>query len=405
MLLRDSTKASVILGIMALFAGACVPMQTTQIAPTETHALTTPTRMKMPPATPSPNSSPTATPEPTFVEVTVWTSDPVTPILLYHKFMTGGSHSTATTVRIPDFQMELEKLYEGGYTTVSLENWLAGDLRIQDGRRPLILTMDDAFYRNQIQLLPNNNPLNTTGIGTAWEFSQAHPDFGFHWSIFSCLGDKPYGDSSDPNWQRKLAEVIVWCMENDAKIYNHTYMHSNLAQTDTNAIGSVLSANDTFLRNLLKMVDRQDLIPHLGNILAAPFGKWPRDPQANTAIINYKNPEGLPMQASMDADFIVRPKFMLPPYSDELNPWRIPRMVATIEAVDYLVEHRDEFPVGKTCKLGPVDENKSNDRTYLEALITEAIRAGRCPKGIYATENYVFRAQNSSIEMIYPTSE
>lgn len=351
--------------------------------------------------TPSPPPSPTATPTtpPFYVTATVWENDPFVPILAYHQFSKNG-RSTATRVRLSDFRAELERLYQSGYTAIPLHRWLAGDLRVPDNRRPIILTMDDLFYGNQIRLGDDNIPSTETGLGVAWEFYQEHPDFGFHWALFSSLGDKTYGDSSNPEWQLKLAEVIVWLIEHDAMIYNHTYTHANLAQTDPPGITWSLSMNDKYLYKLLTLAGREDLIPQLGNIFAVPFGKWPRDAQGETTLINYKTPSGIPLQAIMDADYIYRPNFMPPPYASQFNRWRVPRIVATLSAIDYLVENSEKVPVAKSCQLGPLEQLRSDDTDYLAEQIHLAVEQQRCPQGIYATERFVFRAHGSQVELL-----
>ncbi len=103
----------------------------------------------------------------------------------------------------------------------------------------------------------------------------------------------------------------------------------------------------------------------------------------------------------MDVDFIVRPKFMLPPYAPEFNRWRVPRMVANLKAIDYLVENKDQIPSAQTCLLGPLDETRTQDAAYLQAQIESAVQSGRCEQGIYATASFVFRATQMQVQKIH----
>lgn len=351
--------------------------------------------------TPSPQPSPTATSTitPYYVNATIWQTDPLVPILVYHQFKQ-NSPSTATRVSLSDFRAELERLYQSGYTAVSLGQWVAGDLRVPTNRRPVILTMDDLFFGNQIRLGDDDIPSTETGLGVAWQFYQEHSDFGFHWALFSSLGDKTYGDTSNPDWQLKLAEVVVWCIEHDALVYNHTFTHANLSQTDPPGITWSLSMNDKYLYKLLALAGREDLVPRLGNIFAMPFGKWPRHSQGETAIINYRTPMGVPLQAIMDVDYIYRPHFMSPPYATNFNRWRVPRIVATLSAIDYLVKNSEKIPTAKSCRLGPLDQTRSDDAQYLSEQIHLAVELQQCPQGIYATDKFVFRAQESQVELL-----
>ena len=126
-----------------------------------------PTPSPAPQATPASTNIPVVMQQPTqipsYVLASVWQTDPVVPILLYHRFKT-NSPSTANLVSHPDFQDELETLYKSGYATISVEKWLEGDLRVPEGKRPLVLSMDDLFYRNQIALTPEGTPSEQTGL-------------------------------------------------------------------------------------------------------------------------------------------------------------------------------------------------------------------------------------------------
>ncbi len=346
---------------------------------------------------PIPSLTPTPTQQPFYLTATVWSSDPIVPVLAYHRFQSGGI-SGVTTVRLDDFRAELESLYESGYTLVPLGRWLAGDLRLPAGRRPLIFTMDDAFYRNQIRFNADGTIDPATGLGASYQFSQSHPDFGFSWALFSNLGDKPYIDEKNP---LILANAIVWCIDHGALVYNHTYTHARLSQTSYTGITWELSANDKRLNQLLTLAGRPDLIAKLGNILALPFGEWPRDPAGENALIHYKNPSGLEMQAVMNIDYIYRPRYMLPPYSPDFHRMDVPRIVATVSAVDYFTRNAAKVPVAQTCKLGPLDPTRSSDANYLADQINQAIQNGSCLQGIYATDRFVFRAQATAVELIF----
>ncbi len=322
------------------------------------------------------------------------------PVLAYHQFQEHGI-SGATKVRIDDFDKELQSLYDAGYVMVPLSAWLAGDLRVPAGKRPIVFTMDDLFYRNQIRFTSDGSIDPTTGLGASYAFSQAHPDFGFHWALFFNMGDHPYTDPSNPNL---LADAAIWCLEHGALLYNHTLTHAVLSKTSPAGVTWELSANDKALNKTLTEAGRSDLLSALGNIFAIPFGRWPRDPNSTSAMESYKNPEGVPMQAVMDIDYIYRPRYMLAPYSPVFNRWDIMRMVASVNAVQYFVQHAADAPAAQACQLGPLDSRKSSDSTYVAGLIDQAIQSGSCPHGIYATDHFVFRAQSFPAQLIYTVS-
>jgi len=351
-----------------------------------------------------PPASPTESP----VLATVWSKDPSVPILLYHQFAPDatptpasiksrapdlrlankGNVSTATKVRLSDFRKELDNLYQSGYSLVSFQKWVEGDLELPAGRHPLILTMDDLFFNNQITLQDDGTPSPETGIGILWQFYQEHPDFGFHLALFVNLGDKLYANPDNPNWQDKLAAAIVWCIEHDAMPYNHTYTHARLDRTDVAGIKFQLSQNDLYLRQLLLRAGRSDLIPSLGNYLALPYDIWPTSKAGVDAIQEYVNPEGQPMQGVLEADYVIRERLLPPPYSAQFDRWHIPRITVTLDAVSTLVQQSSQMPSATTCNLGPAPD----DSNVLRNLIGGAIHSGACPPGIYVTRGYIFDA-------------
>ena len=196
-----------------------------------------------PTQTETPQPTPTQTPVLIQVSATVWTQDPLIPIITYHQFKPDGTSSDLSghKIQLGDLRASLQSLYDSGFSLISLADWLAGNLTVPAGRRPLILTMDDLFFTNQILLDESGQPSPDTGIGVIWQFYQEHPDFGFHLALFAILGDKFYPFdpqySSEPqhlgqNWESEFAQTIVWCLENDALVYNHTYLHGYLSYVD-----------------------------------------------------------------------------------------------------------------------------------------------------------------------------
>jgi len=386
-------KAVLVTFILVIIA-ACAQTPTPPSSTPPPVQNTTPTNTNIPDVLLLPTQTPF------YVTASVWQTDPVVPILLYHRFKTNRP-STSNIVSRLDFQDELEKLYASGYVTISIERWLAGDLRVPEGKRPLVLSMDDLFYRNQIVLTSNGTPSDQTGLGLAWKFSQEHPDFGFHWALFANLGDKPFGDGETlAERDIQLANVIVWCLENDAMVYNHTYRHVRFKYTNGLGVTAELKSNDLSLRRLLTLVNRQDLISKPGNLFALPAGQWPRTKDAQTALYGYKNPERKPLQAIFDVDFIARPNFMSAPYTKKFDRWKLPRMVADLPAVKYLTEKKDAIPAAQQCEVGPLDESHAGDAKYMGGQVLSMVQSGKCPAGVYAMENFVFRASTIQADLL-----
>jgi len=141
-------------------------------------------------AIPTETTIPTPTEIPFYLTAHIWAEEPRVPIINYHQFAPNTSlRSTDHKIRKRDFLDGLEALNQAGFTLIHLEDWINGDLYVPEGRRPLVFTMDDLFYNNQIRMDENGEPRRDTGLSFAWEYGQEHPEFGFKWALFSNLGD------------------------------------------------------------------------------------------------------------------------------------------------------------------------------------------------------------------------
>jgi hypothetical protein len=299
-------------------------------------------------------------------------------------------------VRVSDLRAQLESLNDAGFVLVAVKDWINGDISVPAGRKPLIISMDDLFFNNQITLGPDGVPTTDTEIGIFWQFAQEHPEFGFHLALFANLGDKLYAEPDYPDWEEKLARAIAWCEDHGAKVYNHTYSHSRLDLTEPPGVKAELRKNDLYLRELLTMIGREDLIPQLGNMLAPSFGNWP-DANGTYVMEHYTTPEGVPMQAIFAIDNNERAGFVPPPYSPEFNRFHIPRIAARPVTIQYLVDHKGEFPAARQCTLGPLERSRVNDAEYISQLIRSAIQAEICPVGVYALNGQIFDMRADSL--------
>lgn len=384
------------------------------------------------PATPGPTSTPTTlpptntaipptqtiTPSPTevpfFVEATVWTGEPQVPILIYHRFVPDTEEIIPTTkISFSDFKQQLQQLYDNGFSLIPLTSWLDGTFVVPEGRRPLILTIDDFWSADQVFIDEDGNPSQYSGVGILWRFSKEHPDFGFSVSGFSNMGDKFFADTlltseqrfirnSEDNstiWRDKLSEAMVWSIENGVEPYNHTYIHVQLDKTSPQDIQYQLSDNDRVTRAFLTRVKREDLIPRLGNIIALPFGVWPATYSGVQVLKNYKNPEGLPVAAIMEAYNLGEAQLTPSVFSSNFDRFKIQRITSSDSMIQFIVDHKEEVPAAQVCKVGPIAEEKAADIDALKAGILASINTGVCPEGIYNINGVVFIAKDGSVNL------
>jgi hypothetical protein len=336
---------------------------------------------------------------------------PQAPILMYHRFdPRPDSESEGFTTTLGDFEQHLYTLYNAGFTLVALDDWLRGEIHVPEGRRPLILTMDDLFYADQISLDENGQPASYSGIGILWEFAQAHPDFGFHAALFFNLGDKAYGNiytndgfSVADGWRADRARAIAWGIRNGALPFNHFYEHPFLNTLEPDEILWQLEENDRALREALSMIGQEELAADLPNILALPYVIWPDTEEGREVLYQYVSPEGTPVSAIVEGDYAANAKLFPAPFSAAFDRWHVPRVSGSDEAIAIILEKVIEIPTAEACDLGPLPEEALSDETnLLSNRILSLSSSGRCPFGTYIVEDNVFHADENGIIQLKP---
>lgn len=359
-----------------------------------------------------PTITPTPIPlsEPVQLTATVWEELPRVPVLMYHRFNPQpGARSYRYTTSLSDFESHLTALYESGYSLVSLSDWLRGNIHLQAGRRPLIITIDDLFYGDQISLDKNGEPAPYSGVGLLWHFSQEHPNFNFEVALFYNMGDKGYANhyenatfSVRDGWRQARAEVIVWGIENGAMPLNHFYEHPFLDQLSPTQIQWQMAENDKALREALALVGREDLRKNLPNILALPYVIWPATEEGKQVLFNYVNPEGAPVAAIIEGDYAGGAKFFQAPFSHEFNRWHVPRISVSNQAIAAIVDQADQIPMAVNCNLGDFRGNPHILPDDISGAILSQINAGTCPYGYYVVNQLAFYVQEDVIIQYSP---
>ncbi|KAF0110474.1 MAG: hypothetical protein FD147_1620 [Chloroflexi bacterium] len=373
----------------------------------------TPTQTSEPTSTPAPTLTPTLTPTPTeipfYIDATVWSGDLKVPILIYHRFVPDSvEKSTATKMRYTDFSNQLRTLYNNDFSLISLKDWINGTFVLPAGKKPLIITLDDLWFADQLYLNEDGTPSTYSGIGILWEFSKVHPDFGFSASVFSNMGDKKTADkhvddwffvSEDDSWINKLALTIAWAIENGVDPYNHLFLHPKLDLTANTDIIYHIKENDRVIRYYLSRIGREDLIPRLGNIIALPYGIWPATTAGVNIIKNYKDPEGKPVQAVMEAYNLDAAQLTSSVFTPGFDPYHIARITASDYMIKFIIEHKAEIPSSTSCKLGPLQEEQSSDLEVIQRLIQNSVTNQSCPEGVYNVNGAVFVAKEGTVAL------
>jgi hypothetical protein len=328
------------------------------------------------------------------------------PAILYHRFANDTHAATSTYTRYSDLKAELQELYDAGYSLVSMSSWLDGTFSVPEGRKPLLFTLDDGIYSDQIYIDDDGAPSQYSGLGILYQFAKDHPDFGYAASIYVNMGDKYYGDlridnwfyvSDGDAWKTKLANTMVWAIENNVELYNHTYTHADLSITDPAGIEYQLQQNDKTERNLLALVNRSDLENKLGNIIALPFGNWPSSQDGINTLEKYVNPEGKPVSAVLEAYNADEPQLTPSIFSSKFNRMSIPRITSTVGSIQWVAAHKDDIPTATGCKLGPTSADDAKNASTLQTLITNAVQSQSCPNGVYHVNGFIFIAKDGTV--------
>lgn len=411
MSLRISLLTKTLAVIMVFLSGCSSSLFSN---PTETATVAPPTATKIPP---TPTITPTATEIPLFVNAVVWSGELQVPILIYHRFVSDDIEDPATTkTHFSEFRAHLQKLYDNGFSLISLESWLSGNFVVPAGRKPLIITMDDLWSADQLFIDEDGTPSQYSGIGILWQFAQDNPDFGFSVSGFSNMGDKLFADTfrswderfiknsedNSPIWRDKLSYAMVWALENGVRPFNHTYTHAKLDITAPSDIQYQLAENDRVTRHFLTRVGREDLIPQLGNIIALPYGIWPSTQSGINVLKNYKNPEGIPVAAILEAYNLDAAQLTPSVFSAKFDRFKIQRITTSDLMIQFIVDHKDEIPSAVGCQVGPIPKDSSTDLDALSRAISETIQAGICTEGIYNIDGNVFIAKDGTVVHYVP---
>jgi len=378
----------------------------TALKPAEVHARKIPQEFTK--VTPVPTE---VMPAPETVQVTaaVFQELPMAPMVMYHRFIPSGARSEKYKVSLTDLDRHLQGFYDAGYSLVALEDWLKGDIDLPEGRRPLIITIDDLFYADQIFLDDEGQAAPYSGIGRIWQFYQEHPDFNFHLALFYNMGDKGYANRYfngsfyiESGWQEERAKAIAWCIENGALPYNHFYNHPNLSLLTPDQILWQLEENETALREALRLVGKPELAKIPDNILALPYVIWPETDSGKQVLFDYQSPEGKPVSAILEANDGAHVRPILPPFAKSFDPHHVKRLNAIQEAIDAIIQKADEIPTASHCDLGEIPADSLENPLQIKQAILKQIRQGNCTNGYYTLGQFAFYVEEVNVIQLSP---
>ncbi len=237
-------------------------------------------------------------------------------VLMYHHI----DEPEATWVRTPDnFRRDLQELYDRGFRPVSLEDYAKGNIEIEPGYKPVVLTFDDG-RQNNFNMIENSageweiDPDSAIGILT--DFHEENPDFPLE-ATFFINGGTPFE-------QEGLVEYkLNYIVDQGMDIGNHSYTHANF----NNLTAEELQYELGRLNNMV-----QEYLPEYEmNTLALPFGSRPK----NEELMGYLHQgeyDGVPYENIAILEVGWDP--YLSPFHKNFDPLKIRRVRASEMDVD-----------------------------------------------------------------------
>lgn len=189
------------------------------------------------------------------------------PIMMYHGIWNRLDEETDYTKGNVDkdgyqrtsesFRRDLEFYYNEGYRMIRLSDFINGNIDVELGKSPIVLTFDDG--KNNISVSKNEQGElmvePNSAVGILEEFKKKYPDFKVTATFFlnENLFDSEYNE-----------EIITWLIEHGYDIGNHSASHVDFKEISqeeaSKQIGKMYSIFDTIIPE--KYV----------SIVALPFG-------------------------------------------------------------------------------------------------------------------------------------
>lgn len=172
---------------------------------------------------------------------------------------------------VVNFKQDLELLYQAGYRTISIGDYIDGRIDIPAGTKPVLLTFDDSSPGQFHYLIKNGKKEidPDCAVGILIDFNRKHSDFESK-AVFFVLPEakQPHKLFGQPEFEAdKLKELVALGFE----VGNHTLWHANLGKYDAMTVQKQLAQSAEAV---------QKGVPgYTIRSLALPFGIYPKDLQ------------------------------------------------------------------------------------------------------------------------------
>ena len=204
------------------------------------------------------------------------------PIMMYHgirnmnnsdtKYTGGNVDKDGYTRTVEAFRNDLEFYYEKGYRMMKLSDYVNGNIEVEYGKSPIILTFDDGNDNNiKVTGLDDKGNIiidENSAVGVLESFKKKYPDYNVTAIFFvtSALFNQPEYNE----------KIIQWLVENGYEVGNHTKGHNNLSNTSESETEEVIGS---VYKQLSEIIGDK-----YTKIVALPFGT-----PYNKEHVNYKH--------------------------------------------------------------------------------------------------------------------
>ena len=192
------------------------------------------------------------------------------PIMMYHGIKnmknsetgyTGGNVDRDGYTRTSEaFRNDLELYYSKGFRMIKLSDYINGDISVEYGKSPIILTFDDGNENNiKVTGLDSNGNIiidPNSAVGILEEYKKKYPDYNVT-AIFFVTNAL----FNQPEYNEK---ILNWLVDNGYEVGNHTKGHDNFTKINTDKTQEVVG----YMYNKLESV----LGDKYSKIIALPFG-------------------------------------------------------------------------------------------------------------------------------------
>lgn len=230
-------------------------------------------------------------------------------IIMYHKF--AEVEKDEWTRSFENFYGDLLYLYEHGYRTISLSDYINNNIKVPVGCTPVILTFDDGT-KGQFNLIKNEagdliaNP--KSAVGVMEKFYKEYPEFGIN-GTFYINKTGYFGETGT----RK--EKLQYLLNKGFEIGNHTSTHINFSKA-TNAV-EIIKEVGAVSKEVYELTGYQI------NSLALPFGSMSKIYEENIIKGIFEDSE-----YENKALLLVGSNPALSPNNEKVNLKRLPRVRA-----------------------------------------------------------------------------